>query len=328
MRARGPWRLAALWLAAAGTLLASAPPYRYLRLGRAENRPAATRGGFALIGGGEDLDQAFQWMCARSGGGDFLVLRASGTDAYNPYIQKLCPAENSVATLILPSRAAALDPFAARTIREASAIFISGGDQSNYVNFWWGTPVQRELDRAIRRGVPLGGTSAGLAVLGEYAYSAQNDKPDGPDLTSAAALANPFQPQVIVVRGFLKIPALCGLITDTHFHARNRLGRLLVFLARYGVGHGLGVDQHTALLVEPDGRAVAAGTGAVYAFDAERAARICAAGKPLTLGPVLVRRLTAGQTFNLHTWNGEGASYSLQVTNGEVTSTQPGGAIY
>jgi hypothetical protein len=41
-------------------------------------------------------------MCGRSGNGDFLVIRATGTDAYNPYIQQLCPQENSVATLIIP----------------------------------------------------------------------------------------------------------------------------------------------------------------------------------------------------------------------------------
>src|SRR6185437_14221293 len=117
-------------------------------------------------------------------------------------------------------------------IAEASAIFISGGDQSRYVNFWTDTPVARALDAAVRRGVPLGGTSAGLAVLGEFAYSAQHDRPDGPNLTSAAALANPFDAQVVLVRNFLRIPALRGLITDSHFHNRDRLGRLLAFMAR------------------------------------------------------------------------------------------------
>ena len=49
------------------------------------------------MGGGEDSDDAFRWMCQRSGGGDFLVVRARGNDDYNPYIQKLCH-ENSAAT--------------------------------------------------------------------------------------------------------------------------------------------------------------------------------------------------------------------------------------
>src|ERR1051325_6452442 len=41
--------------------------------------------GLVLMGGGTDVDAAFQWMCQRAGGGDFVVIRTSGTDAYNPY---------------------------------------------------------------------------------------------------------------------------------------------------------------------------------------------------------------------------------------------------
>src|ERR1051326_8459304 len=44
--------------------------------------------GLVLMGGGTDVDAAFQWMCERAGGGDFVVIRTTGTDAYNPYIQQ------------------------------------------------------------------------------------------------------------------------------------------------------------------------------------------------------------------------------------------------
>ena len=40
--------------------------------------------GLVLMGGGTDVDAAFQWMCQRAGGGDFVVIRTTGTDAYNP----------------------------------------------------------------------------------------------------------------------------------------------------------------------------------------------------------------------------------------------------
>src|SRR5690242_4405470 len=45
----------------------------------------------ALVGGGYDVGEAFRWMIARAGvkqasGGRFVILRATGTDAYNPYI--------------------------------------------------------------------------------------------------------------------------------------------------------------------------------------------------------------------------------------------------
>ncbi len=318
--------------AAPSRAAASGAPYKYIRIGNPKNVHVVPRTGYALIGGGEDLDQAFQWLCARSAGGDFLVVRASGTDAYNPYIQNLCH-ENSIATLIISSRDAAENPFVAQTIRSASAIFIAGGDQANYINFWRGTPVQRELNAAIRRGVPMGGTSAGLAVLGEFAYTSQNDEPRGPNLTSAAALANPFHPQVVIAHNFLVIPALRGVITDSHFHARDRLGRTLVFMARIlasGVPRirAIGIDQHTALLLDSDGSAVAAGAGAVYLFSSARRPAICRAGVPLTFANIRVRKLVAGQKFSLASWSGDGLAYSLSVSAGVLSSSQPSGSIY
>ncbi len=140
-------------------------PYQYFRTGNANDMQTKTQPGFALMGGGDDLDDAFKWMCDRAGGGDFVVLRASGDENYNPYIQGLCKL-NSVATIILKSREAAKDPFVADAIRHAEAVFIAGGDQAHYINWWMDTPVQQALNEAIQRGVPIGGTSAGLGRAG------------------------------------------------------------------------------------------------------------------------------------------------------------------
>ena len=85
-----------------------------------------------MMGGGSDLDEAFAWLCKRGNGGDFLILRATGDDDYNSYVNKLCQA-NSVATLIIPNREAAEDPAVAEIIRKAEVIFIAGGDQANYL---------------------------------------------------------------------------------------------------------------------------------------------------------------------------------------------------
>src|SRR6266851_7377585 len=69
----------------------AAKQYSYFRVGNPNDVTTATTAGTALEGGGTDVDAVYQWMCARSGNGDFLVIRATGTDAYNPYIQQLCP---------------------------------------------------------------------------------------------------------------------------------------------------------------------------------------------------------------------------------------------
>ena len=312
--------------------------YQYFRAGNAADATnAAARAGYALMGGGTDLDEAFKWLCDRAGGGDLLVLRATGTDSYNPYIQKLCHL-NSVATLVIPNRDAANDPFVEKSIRHASAVFIAGGDQANYINFWMGTPVQTALNDAIARGIPIGGTSAGLAVLGEYAYSAQGDKPDDADLSSKLAMSDPFGPRITLVHGFLHIPILAGVITDTHFAKRDRMGRLLVFLARLnkpevssstaGAVRGIGVEQRAAVLLEPDGAARVAGKGCAYFIDAGGAHGLLSAGKPLAFGPYFVRKVRPGHTFNLKTWTGEAATYQLNVKDGTVVSTQAAGAVY
>src|SRR5215475_788528 len=199
---------ALLFLVCAITPAFSAKQYSYFRVGNSSDVTTATTAGTVLMGGGTDVDAAFQWMCGLSGNGDFLVIRATGTDAYNPYIQQLCPAENSVATLIIPNVAAANDPFVIATIQNAEALWIAGGDQSNYINFWKGTPVETALRGLITRAVPIGGTSAGMNVLTQFIYSAQASK----GVTSSEALADPFNKYVTLVRDFVNVSVLQGII--------------------------------------------------------------------------------------------------------------------
>ena len=104
-----------------------------------------------MMGGGKDLDEAFRWLCKKGNGGDFLILRARGDDDYNSYVNGMCKM-NSVATLIIPDRNAANDPAVADIIRHAEAVFIAGGNQSRYVNFWQGTPVQDAINANIADG--------------------------------------------------------------------------------------------------------------------------------------------------------------------------------
>ena len=316
-----------------------APRYKYFRAGSPKDVETTTQAGFALMGGGTDLDEAFRWMCNRANGGDFLVLRATGDNDYNPYIKPLCKL-NSVATLILPNREAANDPFVAETIAHAEAIIIAGGDQANYVRFWMGTPVQAGINAAIQRGVPVGGTSAGLAVMGEWVYSAEGDVPDAPNLDSKMALANPMGRRVPLVHEFLEIPVLREIITDTHFAKRDRMGRLLVFLFRLNEPdgkeipppsfkiRGIGVEQGAAVLIEPDGAATVVGNGSGYFVLQTRGAFVQKAGDPLTGLNVIVQKVLPGHKFNLQSWKGDAIEYELSIQGRMIRSTQPGNAIY
>jgi cyanophycinase len=287
-------------LASASNAATAAKSYTYSYLGTPDNAsvaatPVSCRQGacspsIALVGGGYDVGEAFRWMIARAGistgtGGRFVIIRATGTDAYNPYIYsrlgQVDPTSprgyemvggadlglTSVETLVIPNRAAAEDPFVLKVIGRASAIFIAGGDQADYYNYWQGTSLNNLIQKAVTAGIPVGGTSAGTAMLGQYAFAALNGAVDSP-----AALSDPFNRLVtidplntsskkFVQNGsFLNIASLGNTITDTHFNTRDRLGRLFSFVARIGkactggvvnVGDvaGIGIDEETAVLV-------------------------------------------------------------------------------
>ena len=309
--------------------------YKYFRIGSPTDAVTKISAGFALMGGGDDLDEAFRWLCDKAPGGDFLVLRAAGDDDYNVYVNGLCHL-NSMATLLIPDRQAAQDPKVAEIIHHAEVIFISGGDQARYINYWQNTPVRDALRAHLAAGKPIGGTSAGLAVLGEFIYSAQGDAPDDPDLASSQTLVNPYLPRVTVRRDFLHIQLLNNTLTDTHFAKRDRMGRSLTFLARI-VQDGwskrpreIAVDEKSAVLLEPDGKAKVVGPGrGAYFIAVREPPSACRPNTPLTMRNFAVYHAPQGTTFDVKRWTGSGGvAYTLSVEQGKVLSTQRGGQIY
>jgi cyanophycinase len=324
-----------LLLSVAWPNFSGAQSYQYFRIGNKNDIQTRPTAGVAMMGGGRDLDEAFRWLCDKGNGGDFLILRARGDDDYNSYVNGLCKA-NSVATLIIPSREAADDPAVAEIIRKAEVLFIAGGDQANYIRWWQGTGVERAINDDIASGKPIGGTSAGLAVEGEFVYACLKDKPDDKDLASKEVLANPYFERVTLVREFLRVPSLENLITDSHFAQRDRMGRTLGFLARImkdgwsSSPREVAIDAKSAVLVEADGKAAVVGTGkGAYFLRPTQGPEVCEPGVALTFHGISVYRERAGGQFDLRSWTGiGGTAYSLSVERGKIESTQAGGKIY
>lgn len=302
------------------------PHYDEFILGDSTPLQTMTRGGLQLEGGGTDLPEAFSWLIDHAGGGDIVIIRASGTDAYNPWIAKL-GTTHSVTTIVFHDRDAASDTAILARLKKADAVFIAGGDQSNYYEYWKSTPVQETLNALARRGVPIGGTSAGLAVLGQFGFSALS--PTRASITSAEALANPYSEKNTIDHGFLALPNMNGIITDSHFVVRDRLGRTLVFLARMlqdgsaNPARAIAVDQESAVLVEADGSAKVVGKANAYFIMAAHKAEICEPNVPLTIHNIAVYRVPPGGTFNLKTWKGDGGlAYTLSVDKGVISSSR------
>jgi cyanophycinase len=277
----------------------------YERAGNAADVVTPTRPGAVLMGGGKDVEDAFRWMIERSGGGDFLVLRAAGTPAYNAFVMRL-GGVNSAATMILKERSSSSDPMVLDRIREAEAIWLAGGDQANYIRLWKDTPLAAAIQERIRAGVPVGGTSAGLAVLGEFYFGAEEGT-----ITSAQALRDPFDKRISVGRGFLDVPGLKGILTDSHFAQRSRMGRLAAMLARTRGARGIGIDEATALLLDEQGKGTVTGRGRVWLLwpTARKP------GRPLNIKKVGLRTLTQGQSVAMANWGKPPEHASIE--NGE-----------
>ncbi|ABE43587.1 cyanophycinase [Polaromonas sp. JS666] len=286
-----------------------------------------------LMGGGLDVDQAFKDMIAKAGGSatnkiDVVVIRASGTDGYNPYLSAM-EGVDSVETLVIKTPNGANDPKVTSVILGADVLFIAGGDQWNYISQWNETSVETIIKTVLLpKNVPIGGTSAGLAVLGAVDFSAQHGT-----ITSSDALSDPYNRRLTLDRTFLEtIPKLQNTIVDAHLVSRDRMGRLVTFLARmiqdgmpWSAARAIGVDEGTAVVIDGDIATVCAnsgGTGAAYFLKLPQdpgTTLIVKPKTPLEVSSVLVDKLTqaAGDQFNMVNWLRYGGStYLLYVQRG------------
>jgi cyanophycinase len=271
-----------------------------------------TQTGFVLGGGSTDVKEALLWMIERAKGGDVVIIRASGATGYNDFIYGL-GSVNSVETLLINNRELALNPAVAARIRQAEMLFIAGGDQGNYVKYWQDTPVEEAINYLIHtKKAPVGGTSAGCAILGEVGFAALND-----GINSEEALTNPFHSKMTLLNGgFIDIPILKNTITDTHYSNRSRHGRHLAFMARMKTdwnmkAKGIGVDEKTSVCIDEKGIARVFGSQAAYFIIAKsKQPESCKEGQKLTWnrkGKALqVAKIAAtpigSGTFDLNTW--------------------------
>lgn len=315
----------------------------YPRRGSQADDTSAPKGpGLVMMGGGPDVDAAFVWahdlvVGSKARGADVVVLRATGADGYDAYLDGLAQF-NSVQTLKIPAKATSTDlAFAARVVGAAEIVFFAGGNQGDYVA-WAGSPLMRAVQGVYDRGGVVGGTSAGTAILGASVNDATLVISES--ITSKTMMTDPYDPSVHFTQNMLVFPPLARTITDMHFAERDRMGRLVGFMARQvadGVVagplptvYGVAVDEDTALVIDParSGRIFRQrGAGAVYVVRGgapDRAVR----GQPLVYRDLTVHKLdsdAARYDFARHC--GTGRTFPLtavgSATSYEYTPSSP-----
>ena len=198
----------------------------------------------------------------------------------------------------------------------------------------------------MKQGIPVGGTSAGLAILGQWVYTALYDS-----VTSKEALSNPYNKRVTLGPTFIPLPFLQQFITDTHFVERDRMGRLVTFVARLIADrnatsvYGIGVDSSSSVLVDQSGIGRVVGNSGRLLCDFSVCSSVllsvcgqiqvvwldacvayvihsndvpaCAPGVPLTYRNILTFKLRKGDQYDFvrHTATGP-SGYLISVNKG------------
>lgn len=299
--------------------------------------------GICLMGGASESDEAMMWFLEKANGGDVVVLRASGSDGYNDYFySELGISVNSVTTFVIENESGATNPYVLDKVEKAEAIWFAGGDQFDYVSFFKDNALEDVLNNFVnvKAGV-IGGTSAGMAILGSAYFSAQNGT-----ITNAQALSNPFHFRMTLgYNDFLQIPFLENVITDSHYDDPDRRGRHSAFLARYATNNnsrafGIACNEYTAVCVDSDGKAYVYGDYPNYEEHAffiqtnctsDFLPENCTDGEPLNwvrnneaLKVYKVPGMTTGENFfNLSDWQlGSGGEWqNWYIDNGTFAST-------
>ncbi len=264
------------------------------------------QGSILLVGGGgEDYrdwsDEPYRWFVQQADSGVIINIDVAAISDWYPRYFKSFGADASSQAFRIPNKSAANDSATYLKLISAAGIFLEGGDQWEYVETWQGTLVEDAIHYVFQHGGAIGGTSAGLAVLGEVVFDAKFGTAYPEDVAY-----NPYHSRVHFTDDFLNI--LPDVITDSHFHPRGRLARLVPMLARRIVANGqenligVGVCENTAMGIDPDGNGKVFGDATVtIVHKSEDSVIDCQSGQPVTFTNMVYHHLTRGAVFNFKT---------------------------
>lgn len=216
---------------------------------------------------------------ATSGEEKAADLRALGAEAINVWL----------------TREQADTDSSARLLDGATGIWFGGGDQSRLMAAIGGTRTAAAIHARWQAGAVVGGTSAGAAVLSTPMVTGDEKRPGGdrPANDGSITFATLERDNVITTAG---LGFITTAIIDQHFVRRKRHNRLISLVLEGPVHLGAGIDESTALLIQPDGLWRVSGAGTVVIYDAREA--ITATGALLTGTGLRMHVLPASGRFD------------------------------
>lgn len=154
-----------------------------------------------------------------------------------------------------------------KKLSDTSGIFFSGGDQSRLAKALNGTKLLSEIFEIYNSGGIVSGTSAGAAVMSKIMITGDELINDD----SVRAFSTIQKGNIVTDDGFGFID---DVIIDQHFIRRKRLNRLISIVLENPSHLGIGIDESTAIVVNPDNTLEVLGERQVIIFNAADTAGI------------------------------------------------------
>lgn len=227
-----------------------------------ERQLRESHGHLVIIGGHEDRKHDMEILSRfveLSGGKDAKIVVISAASSVADEMWEIYDRAfgelgvNQRVHLHLQSRQCANDKDHIKDVRDATGIFMTGGDQKRLLAIIGGTVLDAEMHAALKlRGACIGGTSAGASAM------------SGHMLAQGRAELHPEKGSVSLGAG---LGFLHRVVVDQHFSERQRLSRLLSVVAQNPYLQGIGIDEDTALVVERGVGIEVLGEGAVTIVD-------------------------------------------------------------
>ena len=214
---------------------------------------------------------------------------------------------NEAVNVKVSSKADANNASLVGTVATADVVFLKGGDQGLYYDYWNGTLLETHLRTAVdTNGGAIGGTSAGAMSLAQYCFSG------GQDLISLDVLQDAKTPYLDDTSGGSGIHTdflgfVPGTVIDTHYTSRGRTGRMLGILGRAVQDNNnknilaIGLEEQTGIAITGS-MAEVVGVGSVDLIQQTSTTVLRRDSKrPLFYTNLRLDRLTEGWKFNLST---------------------------
>jgi cyanophycinase len=191
-------------------------------------------------------------------------------------------------------RAKALDEENEKILANVKRIYFPGGDQSLLTKALVKTPLHRRMLEIYENGGVIGGTSAGAAVMSELMITGDEKR----DVEDGEAFTKILADNIIVTPGFGFIKTA---IIDQHFVARKRHNRLISLIAEHPDLLGIGIDESTAIIVNPDETFEVIGEQNVVVYDATGAKMTILPSQTIGGFGIIMHLLKPGDRFDLKT---------------------------